>query len=107
MSANFVGADQGQDVVRRPKRPRPVNPNKVLAELYALLEEYSPRWYEEKQRDRALAALQLPKKVLPELVALLEDYAPVWYKEEQRDRALAALRVLATVKWSETSTSGQ
>jgi len=26
--------------------------------LVALLEEYAPTWYTEKQRDRALAALQ-------------------------------------------------
>lgn len=82
-------------MVGRSKQPRPVDPSKVVVELYGLLEEYSPSWYEEKQRDRALGAVRPPKKVLPELVALLEDYGPVWYKEEQRDRALTALRVLA------------
>jgi hypothetical protein len=69
-----------------------VNPNEVLTELCALLEEYAPTWYTEKQRDRALAARRLPTEVLLELVALLEEYAPTWYTEKQRDRALAALR---------------
>jgi antitoxin component of MazEF toxin-antitoxin module len=57
-----------------------------------LLEEYSPRWYAEKQRNRALVARRPPKEVLFELVALLEEYSPSWYTEEQRDRAFAALR---------------
>ena len=71
-----------------------VNPHEVLTELCALLEEYAPTWYTEKQRDRALAAQRLPTEVLLELVALLEEYAPTWYTEKQRDRALAALRAL-------------
>ena len=71
-----------------------VNPDEVLTELCALLEEYAPTWYTEKQRDTALAARRLPTEVLLELVALLEEYAPTWYTEKQRDRALAALRAL-------------
>ena len=74
-----------------------VNPNEVLTELCALLEEYAPTWYTEKHRDRALAARRLPTEVLLELVALLEEYAPTWYTEKQRDRALAALRALGLV----------
>lgn len=74
--------------------PDAVNPNEVLMELCALLEEYAPTWYTEKQRDRALAARRLPTEVLLELVALLEEYAPTWYTDKQRDRALAALRAL-------------
>ena len=73
---------------------RSVRPQEVLMELCALLDEYAPPWYTEKQRDRALAALQVPTEGLLELVALLEEYAPSWYTEKQRDRALAALQVL-------------
>lgn len=76
------------------QQPQSVNPNEVLMELCALLEEYAPTWYTEKQRDRALAARRVPTEVLLELVALLEEYAPTWYTEKQRDRALAALRAL-------------
>lgn len=76
------------------QQPQSVNPNEVLVELCALLEEYAPTWYTEKQRDTALAARRLPTQALLELVALLEEYAPTWYTEERRDRALAALRAL-------------
>lgn len=76
------------------QQPQSVNPNEVLMELSALLEEYAPTWYTERQRDRALAARRLPTEALLELVALLEEYAPTWYSEKQRDRALAALRAL-------------
>ena len=76
------------------QQPQSVNPNEVLMELCALLEEYAPTWYTERQRDRALAARRLPTEALLELVALLEEYAPTWYTEKQRDRALAALRAL-------------
>ena len=38
---------------------RSVRPQEVLMELCALLDEYAPPWYTEKQRDRALAALQV------------------------------------------------
>ena len=74
--------------------PRAVNPHDVLMELYALLEEYAPAWYAEKQRERASAARRLPAEVLLELVALLEEYAPTWYTQKERERALTALRLL-------------
>jgi hypothetical protein len=74
------------------KQPRPVNPKEFSTELCVLLEEYSPRWYAEKQRHRALVARRPPREVLLELVVLLEEYSPRWYTEEQRDRAFAALR---------------
>jgi hypothetical protein len=66
-----------------------VNPQEVLMELCALLEEHAPTWYAEEQRERALAARRPPAEVAMELVALLEEYAPTWYTEEQRDRTLA------------------
>jgi hypothetical protein len=74
------------------RQPRPVNPKEFSTELCVLLEKYSPRWYTEKQRNRALVARRPPRDVLLELVALLEEYSPSWYSEEQRDRAFAALR---------------
>lgn len=77
---------------------RSVNPRRVLNELFTLLEEYSPPWYTEKQRDWALAATRLPEQVLVECVSLLEEYAPAWYTKKQRNRALAALRVLGLVE---------
>lgn len=78
-------------------KKRSVHPHQVLKELLTLLEEYSPTWYAEKQRDWALAATQLPEQVLLECVSLLEEYAPTWYTKKQRNRALAALRVLGFV----------
>lgn len=77
---------------------RSADPEEVLQELCSLLEEYSPTWYMEKQRQRALAALRLPTEVLLELVELLEEYAPTWYTEKQHKRALAALRALGLKK---------
>lgn len=77
---------------------RSVNPGEVLKELCTLLEEYSPAWYTEEQRERASAALRLPTRVLLELVKLLDEYSPTWYTEKQRKRALAALRVLGLAK---------
>jgi hypothetical protein len=74
------------------KQPRPANPKESSTELCVLVEEYSPSWYAEKQRDRALVARRPPREVLLELVALLEEYSPSWYTEERRDRAFAALR---------------
>lgn len=74
------------------KEPRPVNLKEFSTELCVLLEEYSPRWYTEKHRNRALVARRPPREVLLELVALLEEYSPSWYTEKQRDRAFAALR---------------
>ena len=73
---------------------RSVNPKEVLKDLCALIEEYSPTWYTEKQRHSVLAASRRPAEVLLRLVALLEEYAPTWYTEKQRDMALAALRAL-------------
>ena len=83
-------------MVGESEQPRAVHPEQVLTELCLLLEDYSPSWYTEKQRDRVLAARRLPTTVLWELVALLEDYGPSWYTQEEHDRALAALRV----RWS-------
>jgi hypothetical protein len=37
---------------------KPVNRREVLAELFDLLEAYSPRWYTEEHHHRALAALR-------------------------------------------------
>jgi hypothetical protein len=42
----------------------PVNPADVFAELCALLEEFSPAWYTEEQRDRALAAVRNLPRIL-------------------------------------------
>jgi hypothetical protein len=39
------------------KQLQPVNPAKVLAELFELLEEYGPSWYTEEHHNRAIAAL--------------------------------------------------
>lgn len=73
---------------------RSVNPKRVMRELYALLEEYAPSWYAEKQHDRALDARRPRAEVLLEFVTLLEEYAPTWYTEKQRGRTMDALRVL-------------
>lgn len=94
MSANFAGLNPGQRVQGKSQQLRLVNPNEVLAELYALLEKYGPSWYAEKQHDRALDARRPTAEVLLELVTLLEEYAPTWYTEKQRGRAFDALRVL-------------
>ena len=92
-----VNRQESPDTANTSRRPRSVKPDEVLTELCALLEEYSPSWYTEEQRGRALAAGRLRTEVLLELVALLDEYAPTWYTEKQRDRALAALQVLAPV----------
>ena len=41
-----------------------VNPADVFAELCELLEDFSPRWYTEEQRDRALAAVRSLRRIL-------------------------------------------
>jgi hypothetical protein len=38
----------------------PVDPRAVLAELFELLENYGPAWYNEAHHDRAIAALLTP-----------------------------------------------
>lgn len=78
----------------RSQQLRPVNPKEVLAELYALLQEYAPPWYAGKQHDRDLDARRPSAEVLLELAILLDEYAPTWYTEKQRDRAVDALRML-------------
>jgi hypothetical protein len=35
----------------------PLSPRIVLEELFALLEDYAPVWYEQKHHNRAVAAL--------------------------------------------------
>lgn len=42
------------------------NPRLVLEELFNLLEDYSPTWYTEEQRGRALAALGFSESYFPE-----------------------------------------
>lgn len=59
---------------------------------------HAPRWYSEKQRNRALAALRLPIDVLVELCALLEEYAPSWYSREQHERAIGTLQALGLLE---------
>ena len=76
--------DPGQSLAGESEQLRSVNPHEVLTELYALLEEYAPSWYAEKQCDRAMAAGRPAAEVLLELVALLEDYFPCWYPEKAR-----------------------
>ena len=39
------------------KRPEALNPGIVLEELFTLLEDYAPAWYQQKHHDRAVAAL--------------------------------------------------
>ena len=42
----------------RDDRPPKVDPETVLSELFELLEEYAPVWYQHDHHDRAVAALQ-------------------------------------------------
>ena len=85
---------EGRRVKGKSQQLRSVNLKEVLTELCALLQEYAPTWYPEKQHDRALDARRPRAEVLLELVTLLEEYAPTWYTEKQRGRATDALRVL-------------
>lgn len=82
-----------QTLMGTSQQRRSVNPEEVLAELYALMEEYAPTWYAEKQYDHVLDRRRPRAEVLLELVTLLEEYAPTWYTEK-RGRAMDALRVL-------------
>ena len=90
----FAASNVGRRVMGKPQQRRSVDPKEVLAELCALLEQYAPQWYTEKQRDRVLDARRPRAEVLSELVTMLEEYAPPWYTEKQRGRAMEALRAL-------------
>lgn len=46
--------------------PHTLNPRLVLEELFNLLEDYSPAWYTEDHRRRALAAMGLSESYVPE-----------------------------------------
>lgn len=48
------------------KAPHTLNPRMVLEELFNLLEDYSPTWYTEDHRRRALAAMGFSESYLPE-----------------------------------------
>jgi hypothetical protein len=40
------------------EQPAPADTKTVLSELFELLEDYSPVWYKQEHRDRAIAALE-------------------------------------------------
>ena len=57
---------------------------------------HAPRWYSEKERNCALAALRLPIDVLVELCALLEEYA--YSREQHERRAIGTLQALGLLE---------
>jgi hypothetical protein len=50
----FPDLNVAPDPVRPTEAP---NPRTVLEELFVLLEDYAPVWYQQKHHDRAISAL--------------------------------------------------
>lgn len=58
MSRNALAEAEPKVNVYTNQEKRPANPKTVLQELFALLEEYGPEWYDEEHHNRAVAALR-------------------------------------------------
>ena len=56
-----AGRDLFAETLDRSDNSASEDPRAVLEDLFLLLEDYSPTWYTDEQRDRVLSALTLPR----------------------------------------------
>jgi len=70
----------------------PVNPADVFAELCALLDEFSPCWYTEELRDRALAAVRNLPRILDQTRRNSTSYLMSKWRQPESDMPTSGTR---------------